>query len=430
MNQLDALLEGHPLPTWRPLAWPVMIMLAAAITWASFAELEEVAVSQGTIVTKGQVKVIQHLEGGIIQKIFVTEGQSVKVGDPLVQLDLATSGVNKEELQVRLDSQVLVRSRLLAESKSDKNIIFPEDVAQRLPDQARAQRSAHQGRQRELAGNLNVLQKLVRQRELEVKELEARIRSIKSNLTLAGKRFAMSKRLLEEKLTPEMEHLQLEAEVESLQGELKSLAPALPRTQAAVDEARGRVEEEKNRFMRAAEDELIKTEQAISRIGELLKEATEQGVRAEIRSPIAGIVNRMLHHTIGGIVKPGEPIMEIVPSGEQLLVEAKLKLLDRGYVNAGQKVLVKLSTYDYARYGGLDGKVSMVAPDSSTDENGEPYFRILVDVEKYYLGKTEGSLPIMPGMEATVDIHTGKKTVMEYLVKPVLKLSHESFRER
>jgi adhesin transport system membrane fusion protein len=183
-------------------------------------------------------------------------------------------------------------------------------------------------------------------------------------------------------------------------------------------------------FQREAEEQLGRTEQAIAQLEELLAEATEQGVRAEIKSPIDGIVKKLRYYTIGGIVSPGEPIMEIVPTGDKLVVEAKLNPTDRGYVNEGQRSLVKVSTYDFARYGGLDGTVANVAPDSTTDQNGTPYFRVIVQTDKTYLGEEEGKLPITPGMQATVDIHTGTKSVMEYLIKPVLKLRHEAFRER
>jgi adhesin transport system membrane fusion protein len=138
----------------------------------------------------------------------------------------------------------------------------------------------------------------------------------------------------------------------------------------------------------------------------------------------------MRYHTIGGVVKAGEPIMEIVPTGEKLVVNTRLNPIDRAFVETGQRVTVKLSAYDFARYGGLDGKVLMVAPDSSTDDKGNPYFRLVVETEKTYLGKREGEYPISPGMQAQVDVHTGKKSVMDYLVKPVLKLKHEAFRER
>ncbi|MDP4795948.1 MAG: HlyD family efflux transporter periplasmic adaptor subunit, partial [Rhodospirillales bacterium] len=141
-------------------------------------------------------------------------------------------------------------------------------------------------------------------------------------------------------------------------------------------------------------------------------------------------VKNMRYNAVGNVVKPGEPIMEIVPTGDQLVVEAKLNPIDRGYVTVGQAATVKISTYDFARYGGLKGEVIRVAPDSSTDEDGAPYFRVVVQTDKNYLGYNEGDLPITPGMQATVDIHTGKKSVMDYLVKPVLKLRHEAFRER
>ena len=173
-----------------------------------------------------------------------------------------------------------------------------------------------------------------------------------------------------------------------------------------------------------------KTEQEIARIREVLKRATEQGSRAEIKSPVAGVVKNLRFNTIGGVIKPGEPILEIVPTGENLVVQSRLNPTDRGYVSEGQKATVKISTYDFARYGGLNGTVIQVAPDTSMDENGQPYFRVVVQTNKNYLGREEGSLPIVPGMQATVDIHTGKKSVIDYLIRPVLKLKHEAFRER
>ena len=171
-------------------------------------------------------------------------------------------------------------------------------------------------------------------------------------------------------------------------------------------------------------------EQNLARVAELLDEADEQGLRAEIKSPIEGVVKNMRYHTIGGVVSPGEAIMEIVPTGENLVIEARLNPVDRGYVREGQKATVKISSYDFARYGGLEGAVVMVAPDSSTDDRGQPFFRVVAKTEKTYLGDASGELPIMPGMEASVEIHTGQRTVMEFLVKPVLKLRHEAFRER
>lgn len=429
MNRLDALLTSYPLPTWRSFAWPVMILVAILVAWSNFAMLDEVAVATGEVVPQGKVKVVQHLEGGIIEEIFVTEGSRVREGQTLVQLDLASGGVNRKELQVRLDSQILVRSRLVAEAEN-KTPKFPRDLAVRRPTQVAAEINNYEARKRQIGSKLSVIKEQVRQRELEVKELEAKQRSIARNLNLGKERLKMSESLVAQGLTARMEHLQLEAEVESLEGELQSIASSVPKAKAAITEAEQRVAEEEDAFRREAREELGKTEQAIARINELLAEATGQEVRAEVKSPIEGVVKNMRYHTIGGVVSPGEPIMEIVPTGENLVVDARLSPMDRGYVAENQAAVVKVSTYDFARYGGLDGRVVMVAPDSSTDEQGEPYFRVVVETEKTYLGAEQGQLPIMPGMQATVDIHTGQKSVLEYLVKPVLKLKHEAFRER
>lgn len=428
-QKLDMLLQQNPLPSWRLIAWPIMVAMAAGLIWANFATLDEVAIATAEIVPAGRIKVVQHLEGGIIQEIYVAEGDTVREGQSLMLLDLASSGTNRDELQVRADSERLVKARLEAEAEG-KELVFPEDVALRRPAIVASQRQAFEARRRELASTLQVMREQVKQRELEVDELNARARAVESNFKLASERLKMSKSLLAEGLTAKMEHLQLEAEVENLDGEMRSLKPALPKAQAAVAEAQQRLEESESRFRREAQDQLSKTEESIARINELLNDANEQGIRAEIKSSIDGVVKNMRYNAVGNVVKPGEPIMELVPTGDQLVVEAKLNPVDRGYVAEGQAATVKVSTYDFTRYGGLAGTVIRVAPDSSTDEDGAPYFRVVVQTDKNFLGKVEGDLPITPGMQATVDIHTGKKSVMDYLIKPVLKLRHEAFRER
>lgn len=429
MDRLDALVERHPLPTWRIVAWPVVILLGALIAWARFAQLGEVSVATGEVVPQGKVKVIQHLEGGIIDAIHVRDGNAVKEGSPLMQLNLASSDTNREELQVRLDGQILLRARHDAEANR-KKLVFPKGPAKRRPKLVSAQRRSYNARRNELDSKLRRSRQQVNQKQDEVRELESQTRATKKNLTLGKERLKMSKSLLAEGLAPKIEHLQLQAEVESLAVELSGLTPAISRARAAVEEAKQGMQEERLRFRREAEDELGKAEQAIARIGALLNEATKQDVRSEIKSPIDGVVKNMRFNTLGGVVAPGEPIMEIVPTGGNLVIEAKLSPLDRGYVKVGQPAVVKISSYDFVRYGSLDGNVILVAADTRQDEQLGPYYRVVVQTEKSYFGEKVGSLPIMPGMEATVDIHTGQKSVMDYLVKPVLKLREEAFRER
>tara|TARA_R110001592_G_scaffold105265_3_gene295963 strand:- start:4071 stop:5351 length:1281 start_codon:yes stop_codon:yes gene_type:complete len=426
---LDELLVKRPMPSLRVAAWPIMILITAMLTWANFAKLDEVSVALGKVVPLGKTKVVQHLEGGIVQEIYVSEGDTVSVDQDLLLLDLASGGTNREELQVRLDSELAARARLQAEAEG-RTLKFPRTLETRQPALVEAQRQAHDARQRELKASISVLKEQIKQRELDVKEMQAKRKATERNYSLARERLAMSASLLAEGLTARIEHLKLEAEVEDLDGQLKGLVPAIPRAQAAVEEARKRVSESEEGFRREAREELNKVEQSIARIQELISEAEKQGARSAIKSPINGIVQKMVVNTVGGVVKPGEPIMEIVPTGDKLVVEARLNPTERGFIVEGQPAVVKISTYDFVRYGGLDGRVIAVAPDASTDENGAPYFRVVVQTDKTYLGKTKDLLPITPGMEATVDIHTGRKSVMDYLIKPVLKLKDEAFRER
>lgn len=426
---LDELLARNRVPSIRYVAWVIMLLLAAFVGWAHFAQLDEVAVAVGEVAPQGRVKVIQHLEGGLIVDIYVQEGDTVRAGQPLMLLDLGNIAVNRDEIQVRIDGLRLTRARLEAEAHGTP-LTFPEAEAARRPELVKAERASYEARRNELDSTLAVLTAQINQRESEVKELRAREQGALNNLQIIREKLAMSASLLEEGLTAKLDHIQLEAEETALEGELETLRQAIPRAKASLAEARERVQEEKLRFRREALEQLGNVELNLARNLELLAEATDQERRTEIRSPIDGIVKNMRYNTIGGVVKGGEPIMDIVPSRDDLVIEARLDPVDRGYVREGQPATIKITTYDYARYGGLKGEVAMVAPDSTTPENAAPYFRVVVRPEKYYLGAREGEYQITPGMGATVDIHTGTRSVLEYLIKPVLKLKHEAFRER
>ncbi|MDA0261665.1 MAG: HlyD family type I secretion periplasmic adaptor subunit, partial [Proteobacteria bacterium] len=429
MSRLDEIVESHPIPSMRPLAWSIMFVLAVTSAWAFTAQLEEVSSATGEVVPVGQVKVIQHLEGGIIQDIYVSEGSRVAEGDALAQLGLSATTVNKEELEVRLDGLVLKLARLKAEARGEK-LVFPQDVAARRPQFLRTENEAFQARSSELQSLVSSQRQAVNQRALEIKELQAKLSALSQDLGLARKNFKISKDLLDQQLTSRVDHLKLERELGAIDGEIASTKVGIDRAKSAQSEAREREREETLRFRRASNEEYSGTEQSIARTQEQLQKASEQAKRTTIRSPIQGVVKNLKYNTIGGVVQAGEAIMEIVPTGTAVVIEAKLNPIDRGYVEEGQEAVVKISTYDFVRYGGLDGRVSLIAPDSSTNEDGTPYFRVVIETDKNYLGARDGELPITPGMEAIVDIRTGRKSVIDYLIKPVLKLKHEAFRER
>ena len=428
MSRLDDIAERTPT-SFRLTAWLIMALLVAVTAWAYWAELEEVAIAQGVVVPQGQVKVIQHLEGGIITTIHVTEGTRVATGDPLVQLDHLASDSDREELAVRLDALLLTRARLTADAK-DEEPVFPGDVAARRPELVDAERATYRARQDELASGLKVLAEQARQREHLAAELSAKQTSLERDLVLMREELAMSSDLLKDGLTPKIEHLKVKRQVERLEGERAVLDEGIPRANAALAEMHQRIKEERIKFRRVALEELGKIELRIVQTREGLARATDELARTEIQSPIDGVVKSLRYHTIGGVVRPGDAIMEIVPTGDKLVIEAKLNPTDIGYVRIGQPAVVKISTYDFVRYGSLEGKVIDLSPDTHVDQNGETYFRIIASTDKAYLGDEPGDYPIAPGMQAQVDIHTGRKSVLAYILNPVLRLKSDAFRER
>lgn len=434
-QRLNKLIESNPLPTWTPLIILFVVTIASCLAWAWTTELEETTTVEAKVVPKGDLKVVQHLEGGIIQEIFVREGSQVVQDQPLVRLDIRASNNKQDEIEVQLYSQMSLRARLEAEA-GGRPPIFPEEVRQRYPQIVETQQRAYDARKTELESGLGVLRSSLSQKEQDGKDLRGKLNTVNSNLELGKVRLDDASKLIKDRLISRDEYRKLEAEIEDLRSGVNSLREQIGKADAAVEEARSRIAERNNTFRREAQTELSTVVETVSKLREALTASGEKGARLEIRAPIDGIVKNMRYSTIGGVVKPGEPIMEIVPTGDTLVVSAKLDPADRGQISVGQPAMVKISTYDYTRYGGLAGRVTLVGGDATTDDQAQgkakskQYFEVIVETEKSYLGKREGELPITPGMQATVDIHTGQKTVINYFLTPVRKMIAEAFRER
>ncbi len=429
MKRLDNLLKTNARSGWRRIAWVIALLISAVTAWAALTELDEVAVAEGQVVPRDKVKIIQHLEGGIIKQIFVEEGMTIKAGVPLVELVLPVTGLNKEELQVQLDGLVLARARLSAEIEN-RPIDLPAPEAARNPKLAEAELSAFKARRQEHQSQLLTLKEQVQQRELSIMEIKAARSAIHTDMKMSRQHLKISADLVKDGLTSKIEHLERKREVKRLEGEYAALTPAIPRAEAALAEATEKLREAGLIYRRQILEEFRDAELNIARTTELLAAATQQDSRTLIKSPIDGVVKNLRYHTIGGVVRSGEPIMELVPSDNNLVIEARLSPTDRGYVATGQSARAKISTYDYIRYGALDGSIVQISADSSTGQNGEPYFRVVMQPERTYLGAGGEQLPIMPGMVATVDIKTGRKSILSYIIEPVLKIKEESFRER
>ncbi|HET6156892.1 MAG TPA: HlyD family type I secretion periplasmic adaptor subunit [Dongiaceae bacterium] len=404
-------------------------MIGAAIVWGRTVQIDQFVTGEGEVAPSDKVKVIQHLEGGVIATIHVRDGQAVKAGDPLVEVNLAISGTNRDEIAAKLDGLQLARARLLAEAQ-DSEFLPPADPAARRPDLAAAEQDSYRARKTELETRLRGAEERVRQQELAVREMTTTSAAMATDLALSRKNLEMSADLLRDGLTSKMDHLEREREVKLLEGKLATLQASVSRAKAAFAEVQRSLEEETLKFNSAVMADLGSVEQELARTQELLAEAQVQAQRRTIRSPVDGIVKNMRYHTIGGVIGPAEPIMEIVPANQDLVIEARLLPQDIGLVEVGQPVRIKVSAYDFTRFGTLPGVLSFVAADSTNDANGKPFFQAYVKPDRTYLGSAPGELPIRPGMTATVDVKTGIRSVLEYLLKPVVRLRYDAFHER
>ena len=307
---------------------------------------------------------------------------------------------------------------------------MPEKLVKAHPDLAENERRLHASRLKELSSRQATLDVQVAQRQTEAGELSAKIDALNVNLVLVRQKFEIGKSLRADSLISKLEYLRLEQDVRRIEGEIRISERTVARVRQARQEVIRSKAETRARFKRALDEERIQIERDIARINKRLATAESQAGRTLITSPIVGVVKNLRYHTVGGVVRPGDPIMEVVPSDDVLVIETYLNPTDRGYVRVGQSAMVKFSTYDFIRYGGLEGEVVQVAPDTNSREDGPTYYKVIVATQQNFIAPDGSLLPISAGMEASVDIHTGKRTVLEYLVRPVLKLKSEGFRER
>ena len=429
MPPLEKLIEKYRPKYESYMAILVILILVSAFAWMFLSELDEVAVANGEVIPQGQVKLIQHLEGGIVTEILTKEGQRVGKGERLMQLRLGADRVRSSEIELQVAGLIIKRDRLQAELDK-QTFTLPGNVDAKVRKIFQKEILTFKNRKQQINGKIKILDAKARQKILEIKELINRINGRKNSLEFSFKRFQISKGLEKDNLATKMEVLDLENEYEQLKSEIAELKTSLQKAREAHTEAKQRAKALTLDFNREVSEELGRVEIALAQTREQLKTASELVKQTALYSPIDGVVKNLRQHTIGGVVQPGEAIMEIVPVRDTLVIETKLSPIDVGYVGVGQKADVKILTYDFLRYGSLNGIVKNVAADTSTDFKGEPYFRVEIETDRNYLGKDVGSLPITPGMQAEINIQTGKRSVFDYLISPVLKTHHAAFRER
>lgn len=411
------------------ILWIAVAFLITALAWASFAMVDEVTKGEGTIIPSRKVQVIQNLEGGILTELLVKEGDIVQIGQPLLRLDDTRFSSNFQETRMNYLSLLAQAARFQAEI-DDKEFVAPPEVVQEKSELADNERQLYQSRKRELESSVSVLQQQAQQKRQELDEMQSKMERVGRSLGLMNQELQMSAPLVKEGVVSEVEFLRLKRSSNDLRGELDAARLAIPRIQSSINEATKKIEEAKISFRTKANTDYNETKAKLSQLTENIRGLEDRVTRTLVKSPVKGAVKQLKISTIGGVVQPGSDLMEIVPMDDSLLVEAKIRPADIAFLRPGQEAMVKFTAYDFSIYGGLKAKLEHISADSILDEKGDAFFLIHVRTDKNFLKKANEKLNIIPGMTAQVDILTGQKTVLDYLLKPILKAKHQALRER
>ncbi len=417
----------------RKAAYTLLAVLALfmvlAFLWMSVARLDISVNAMGKVVPSSRVQTIQSLEGGIIRDIAVREGQEVKRGDLLAHVENLQYNADLGEGTKAQHAIQTAMARLNAEL-SGGELVFNQQLQQQAPALAAQQKKLWNSRRRELAASVAVVQDQIRQRHKELAESQSKVDSLATLLILADENLAMEQQLLAQKAGAATDVLRARQESSRLKGELESARIAVQRSNAALAETRSRLAEVEARHRAESNRELSDLSADSLTLTEKLTAQQDRVDRRELRSPMDGVVNRLIISTEGGVAKAGETIMELVPVNDRLLIAARVKPADIAFIRPEQVVNVRITAYDSSIFGSLAGKVLRVGADALVDEREEAYFEVYIETDRNYLGEPEERLTISSGMSADTSIHTGKRTVLDYLLKPVMKTLDKGLRER
>lgn len=412
------------------ILWLSFAFIAIALAWAHYATLDEVTRGSGKIIPSSHIQIIQNLEGGILSEILVAEGDLVEKGQALMQLDDVRFASSFNETRLKYYELLANTARLTAET-TNQPLKIPQEVIDKYPTFAEHTRHLYNSRKSELEANTNILQQQILQKQQELIELKSKQEQISRSYQMLKKELNMSEPLVAQGAMSEVELLRLKRSANDLNGELSSAHLAIPRLQASLSEANNKLAEQKIRFRTDAMKELNETKSELDRISETMLGLKDRVTRTRILAPVKGTVKQLKITTIGGVIQPGMDLLEIVPIDDQLLVQANIKPADIAFLRPGQDAMIKLSAYDFSIYGGLEAKLEHISADTIfNEEDKKSYYQIRLRTTKNHLEKNGEILNIIAGMNADVDILTGKKTVLDYILKPILKAKQRALRER
>jgi adhesin transport system membrane fusion protein len=410
----------------------VGIFLLIATIWAHFAILDEVTRGTAKVIPSRQMQIVQSLEGGLVQDLNGAEGDIVKGGQVLMRIDDTTFSSQFGEVRERRAALIARVARLEQEAKwtGPATVVLPADVERDFSRAAASERALFDARSRKLAQDLQILDAQLEQKVRERDEYSAQSRRLASNKPLLDRELAITRKMFSDRVVPEIEMIRLDRQVSDLAGQIGVNQANINRAEGAISEAQARRTGAIIAFRSAAEEDLTKSRGDLAVIEESIRAAEDRVRRTDLRAPVRGIINKIHVNTIGAVVQPGMVLIEIVPLDDTLLVEAQIRPQDIGFIRPGQNATVKITAYDSAAFGSLPGKVERISADTTVDQRGESFYRVIVRTDRNFLGKEAEPLPIIPGMIAQIEILTGQKSVLSYLLKPARLLRDEALKER
>jgi adhesin transport system membrane fusion protein len=402
------------------------VAIAVAVTWAAVSRIDEVARGEGKVIPSRQLQVLQSLDGGVVSEILVREGDMVEPEQMLLTIDQTrfVSSVRESRVQILALQAKAARLKALAENTP---FAMPPEVTREDPKTAEEERRLYESRRSELGTAQMIARQQLSQRQQELAEARARYTQAAQAYQLTSKELGVTRPLTASGAVSEVELIRLERDASRFRGERDMAAAQISRTQSAITEASHKIEEVALAFRNEAGKELTETMARLNSLSESSVGLADKVERAVLRSPVKGTVNRLLVNTVGGVVQPGKDVVEVVPLEDTLLLEARVQPRDIAFLHPGQKAMVKFTAYDFAIYGGLEGQLEHIGADTVVDEKGNAFYMVRVRTNRPDLGS---NLPIIPGMVAEVDIITGEKSILSYLLKPVLRAKARAFTER
>ncbi|UCI25770.1 HlyD family type I secretion periplasmic adaptor subunit [Mesorhizobium sp. B2-8-5] len=401
--------------------------------WASFAEVDEIARGDGKVIPASKTQIIQASEAGVVQEIAVQIGQTVKKNDLIIRLDNSgnTSSLGEEKAKARALQARIARLQFEQSGSVEGSFPCPVEIQKVAPEICDNEQKLLVARRDNFEVKLSVLKSRLDQREKELDEATANADRLSKSLAVTDQEAALVEPMVKKGLMAKTEQIRVEREQTDLHGQLTLAGETIKKTKSAITEAQLQVNELGLQLQQEALSDLTQALADLSVVDETIRGATDKVARTDIRSPVDGIVNTLDVNTLGAFVQPGAVVAGIVPTSETLLVEARVSPRDVAFIQPNQEALIKVTAYDFSIFGGIEGKVSNITADSLVDQKtGEPYYQVRVATEKSTLTRNGKTYSIIPGMICSVDIKTGRKTILNYLLKPINKARQEAMSER